>query len=102
MNKKIIYAISCICSTIVLLNILLSWTEKPITVSREELQNSVTKSFTLLQKSGYTFIERNHLKCASCHHNTLTAMVAAMARQKGISEVDSLTKHRITAMENTI
>jgi len=87
---------------IVFLNLLVSWTEKPIIVDRAEIESSVAKSYLLLQKSGYTFIERNRPKCASCHHNTLTSMVAGLARQKGFPEIDSLTKHRVKAQENTI
>ena len=102
MKRKIFSAISIITGSIFLVNMLVGWTEKPITVNRVDIENSVSKSFLLLQKSGYTFVERNRNKCVSCHHNALTSMVAGMARQKGIPEVDSLTVHRITALENTL
>jgi len=102
MKRKIFTTIGIISSGIFLLNLLVGWTEKPVIITRAEIENSISKSFLLLQKSGYTFIERNRNKCGSCHHSTLTSMVASMARQKGIPEVDSLTTHRITALENTI
>jgi hypothetical protein len=102
MKRKIFATISIISSAIFLLNVLVGWTEKPIIISRAEIENSVSKSYLLLQKSGYVFVERNKNKCGACHHSAMTSMVAEIARQKGIPEVDSLTSHRITALENTI
>lgn len=72
-------------------------------VSRENaIKRSATKSVLLLQKGGYVFINNNRMKCASCHNNTLTAMATAIARQKGIPVIDSLSAHNRTAMKYTL
>ncbi|MBS1599475.1 MAG: terpene cyclase/mutase family protein [Bacteroidetes bacterium] len=102
MKRKIISTISILICSIFLLNMIVGWTEKPVIINRADIENSVSKSFLLLQKSGYKFVERNRLKCGSCHHNTLTSMVAGMARKKGIPEVDSLTTHRVVSLENSL
>ena len=102
MKRKIISTAVIISCSVLLLNMVIGWTEKPTVISRAEIENSVSKSFLILQKSAYTFTERNKFKCASCHHNTLTSMVASLARQKGVAEVDSLTTHRVASLENNL
>lgn len=85
-----------------LLSTLTGWMNKPASVDPADIKKSVSKSLLLLQQSGYTFINRNAFHCASCHHNTLTSIVAEIAKQKGIPVIDSFTRHRIKAMEFTI
>jgi hypothetical protein len=102
MRRKIFYTLGTILSCIFLLNILVGWMDKPLTVNPADIEKATMKSFLLLQKSGYQFINSNRAKCAGCHHNTMTAMVAALAREKGIPAIDSFTTHRITALENNI
>ena len=102
MKRKLVLVIMLISFSITLLNVLTSWTNKALSVSPADIQKSASKSLSLLQKSGYLFINRNFLKCASCHHNTLTSMAAGLAKLKGIAVVDSFTVHRIKAMERTL
>jgi hypothetical protein len=102
MRRKIFYTLGSILSCIFLLNILVGWMDKPSSLNPADIEKATTKSLLLLQKSGYKFINANRAKCAGCHHNTMTAMVAGLARQKGIPVIDSFTLHRITALENNI
>ena len=88
--------------SIFFLSILTGWMNKPGTVSAEVIRESAGKSLLLLQKSGYEFINNNRTKCASCHHNTLTAMAAGIARKKDVPLIDSFTVSRVKAMENNI
>jgi hypothetical protein len=66
------------------------------------IRSAATRGLSLLEKSGYKFTMRNALKCASCHHTSLTSMAAAIARRKDIPVTDSFTRHRITATEQTL
>jgi hypothetical protein len=85
-----------------LFSILEGWMNKPVFTDDAIIKQSVTKSLLLLQKSGYAFTNNSSLKCASCHHNTLTAMAAGIARQKGLPVIDSLAANNVETMENTI
>ena len=78
------------------------WMDKPKPIDLKTIRQSVTKSMLLLQKSAYTFTNNARLKCASCHHNTLTAMATEIAKRKGISVVDSLSKRNVAAMKFTM
>ena len=62
------------------------------------VERAAARGFLLLQKSGYKFTNGRPEKCASCHHNTLTAMVAELAATKGIASIDSLKTDRIQSM----
>ena len=87
---------------IFLMNLLVSWKNPPVSVNSSDIRQSVSKSFLLLEKSGYLFTERNRFKCAGCHHTTLTAMVAGLAREKGIPVIDSFSEYRVNAMINNL
>ena len=102
MKIKILSTIIFLACSIVLLSTLESWMHKPRNSKEAIIEQSASKAFLLLQKSGYIFTNNNKLKCASCHHNTLTAMAAGIARQKGIPVIDSFTASRITAMEGDV
>ncbi len=102
MKNKKLSAIIILSACFFLFSTLAGWMNKPIHAEPAAIEKSVSKSLLLLQKSGYTFINRNTLKCVSCHHNTLTSMAAEIAKKKGIPVVDSFTLHRIKAMEFTI
>ena len=102
MKIKILSAIIIFSSSIFLLSILEGWMCKPMITDDAIIKQSVTRGLLLLQKSGYVFTKNNKFKCASCHHNTLTAMAEKIAIQKGIPVIDSFTVNNITAMENTI
>ncbi|PWT77350.1 MAG: hypothetical protein C5B59_04280 [Bacteroidetes bacterium] len=102
MRIKIFTTILSIVASIAALVAFVSWTEKTERTNPDELAKSVSKSLPLLQKSGYIFINKSRQKCASCHHNTLTAMANALARKKGIFVIDSLSVHAVKAMESTI
>src|SRR5277367_2412674 len=83
---------------VVLLSTLTSWMNKP-PVDPAAIARSASKGLSLLEKSGYVFINRNKAHCVSCHHNTLTSMAAGLAKQKGLPVIDSLAEQRITASE---
>jgi len=80
----------------------LSWKNKLSTIPAETIEKSVSKSFKLLERSGYLFTNRSFLKCASCHHNTLTSMTAELARLKGVPVTDSLAADRVKSMTHTL
>jgi hypothetical protein len=98
MKTRSLITISTLVAFITLINLILSWKEIPVSVDPSDVRKSVSKSFLLLEKTGYLFTERNRFKCAGCHHTTLTSMVAESAREKGIPVIDSFSDHRISAM----
>jgi hypothetical protein len=102
MKSKLFSITIIIASGIFLLSVFAGWTNKPADNNIADIKKSVNKSFLLLQKSGYLFTNRSTLKCASCHHNTLTSMAAAIAQQKGISVVDSFAVYRVQSMKRVL
>ncbi len=102
MKTRLSITICGMAAFIILLNLMVSWKNPPISVNSSEIRQSVSKSFLLLEKSGYLFTERNRFKCAGCHHTTMTAMVAGLAREKGIPVIDSFSEHRVNAMINNL
>ncbi len=82
---------------ILLLSTLAGWMNKPPVADPKDVARSAERGLLLLQKSGYTFINRNKVHCVSCHHNTMTSMAAELAKQKGLPVVDSLAHQRISA-----
>jgi hypothetical protein len=87
---------------VVLLSTLAGWMNRPPLADPKEVERSAAKGLLLLQKSGYTFINRNKVHCVSCHHNTLTSMAAELAKQKGLPVIDSLASQRIAASEASL
>jgi hypothetical protein len=61
------------------------------------IRQAAEKGLSLLEKSGYLFTRRSKPTCASCHHNSLTSMAAAIAREKEVPVTDSFTKYRVIA-----
>jgi prenyltransferase beta subunit len=102
MKSKFFSITIILASGIFLLSMFAGWTDKPADNNIADIEKSVNKSFLLLQKSGYLFTNRSTLKCASCHHNTLTSMAAAIAQQKGISVVDSFAVYRVQSMKRVL
>jgi hypothetical protein len=102
MKIKVFYTISILSLSIFLLSTLTGWMNRPAPPDNKAIQQAVIKSLLLLQKSGYTFINNAPHNCASCHHNTLTAMAAEIAGQKGIPVVDSFSVYGATAMKFTL
>jgi hypothetical protein len=98
MKKHSLFAVIAMAIWIIFMNLFISWRNIPVSVSLSDIRQSINKSFPLLEKSGYVFTERNRFKCAGCHHTTLSAMVAALAREKGVPVIDSFSKKRVTAM----
>ena len=88
--------------SVFLLSVLTGWMDKPRTINTKIIRESAVKSMNLLQKSAYVFTNNAKFKCASCHHNTLTAMATELAKLKGIPVVDSLEKSNVATMEYTI
>ena len=98
MKARLTITICTMAALIFLMNLFVSWKKIPVYVNPSDIRQSVNKSFLLLEKSGYLFTERNRFKCAGCHHTTLTAMVAGLAKEKGIPVIDSFSEHRVAAM----
>jgi hypothetical protein len=98
MKKLSLLTISTLAVLMILMNLFVSWKNIPVSVNASDIRQSVNKSFLLLEKSGYLFTERSRLKCAGCHHTTLTSMVAGSAREKGIPVIDSFSDKRVVAM----
>ena len=98
MKKRSLLTISMLAVLIISMSFFVSWKKIPVGVSDSDIRQSVNKSFLLLEKSGYLFTERSRFKCAGCHHTTLTSMVAASAREKGIQVIDSFSNKRVEAM----
>lgn len=60
-----------------------------------EVRAAVTKSLTLLQASGRTWIEKSG--CVSCHHQALPAVSIALAQRRGFRVDEEATRQRIQA-----
>ena len=102
MKIKILSAISSLTCIIFLCSMLTGWVAGPPSADPKVIKQAATKTLLLLQKSGYVFTNNNTMKCASCHHNTLTAMAEEIARKKGVPVTDSFAVKNIAAMENDI
>jgi hypothetical protein len=102
MKIRIVSTISIIIITVFFCTLLTGWINKPLTTDPAVINQAAARSLSLLQKSGYVFTNANERKCASCHHNTLTAMACEIARRKGVPVVDSLAVSNVAAMENTL
>ena len=99
---KILSAISIITSVVFLCSMLTGWVNKPLPIDADVIKQAATKSLMLLQKSAYVFTNNNPRKCASCHHNTLTAMAEEIAGKKGIQIIDTFSAKNIAAMESDL
>ena len=103
MNKiKILSAISIITSVVFFCSMLTGWVDKPLPVDAALIKQAATKSLMLLQKSAYVFTNNNPRRCASCHHNTLTAMAEEIAQLKGVQVIDSFAASNVAAMESDL
>jgi hypothetical protein len=102
MRNKVFRFTGLFCCAVLLLSSLAGWMNRPKKFDKEDIKRSVVKSLALLQPSGYIFTSNSLLKCASCHHNTLLSMAAAIAVKKGIPVIDSFTTERVATMERTI
>jgi hypothetical protein len=60
-----------------------------------QIRAAVTKSLTLLQASGRTWIEKSG--CVSCHHQALPAVSIALAQRRGFRVDEEATRQRIQA-----
>jgi hypothetical protein len=57
------------------------------------VRTAISKSVTLLQTSGHTWIERTG--CDSCHHQSLPAAAFSLARARGFTIDVELTRERV-------
>ena len=92
-----IFVASCTC-----LSVLISWTAKsPVpAVDAKQVEASVVKGFQLLQTSGALFVQK--ARCASCHHTTMTSMIAETMARKGVVATDSTAHMREGAEVGTL
>ncbi|MEJ0082522.1 MAG: hypothetical protein WDM78_16565 [Puia sp.] len=67
---------------ITLMILLVSWKNKSVHVSSADIRKAFDKSYLLLEQSGYVFTERSALKCAGCHHTTMTAHGGRSGKKK--------------------
>ena len=103
MKKNILFTALMLITGALSLVSLVGWMNKtPDPTSTAAISGAAVKSLRLLEKSGYAFTNNSEAHCASCHHNTLLAMTADIARQKDIPVVDSFTQQRIASMEGTV
>jgi hypothetical protein len=63
--------------------------------STVRVRSAVTKSIALLQTSGHAWVEE--AGCASCHHQSLPALTFALARARGFTVDDRMSRERIQA-----
>ena len=101
MNRKIVFTMTLMAACIISCLILTGFTKKPSeTEATAALTASVTKGFDVLQTSGVQFIM--NAKCGSCHHSTLTSMIAEKLKAKGLSDRDTTAAMRTGAMNATL
>ena len=99
MHRKITATILFLSSIVTSLVLIIGWTgERPSTTAA--VTSAVSKSFLLLQTSGAKFIATS--RCASCHHNSLTSMIAEKLPAKGFSALDTTLQMRRFAALGTI
>lgn len=77
-----------------------AWTPTSATIPNDLIRAAVSKSIPELQMSCNVFITKKH--CSSCHHGSMTSMVTELAKQKGITIVDSFAKMRSIANDMTL
>ena len=70
-------------------------------VSREEMKTAINKSIALLQPSDRLFLE-NAGTCHSCHHQDLTAISVAMAKENGYTVNDTIATSSLQAIVATV
>jgi hypothetical protein len=102
MHTKLRAAILILIGSLLIGMTAISWNNKDFVISPSTIEASAKKSFSLLEKSSYVFTNHSALKCASCHHNTMTSMTAELARNKGISVTDSFADGRVKSMVHTL
>ena len=100
MKNRTFSTISILICSIILLSAATGWMKK--TVDPADIKKSATKSILLLQESSYVFTNNTQMKCASCHHNSLTSVVSGLAIKKGIAVVDSFTTSRLNSIAGTV
>jgi hypothetical protein len=89
---------ACVCC----LSTFTGWVNKGNPVADEEVRRSAAKGLSLLEQSGYKFINRTHFHCASCHHATLTCMAVEEAVRKEVPVADSLAQQRAMGMKGNL
>ncbi len=100
MNRKIFVTLLLICGSCFALTTLVSWKIKLPKPDPKIIQASAVKAFSILQTSGALFISK--ARCASCHHATLTSMVAEALSKKGITGIDTTAGLRTMAMRSAV
>lgn len=100
MRTRIIPILLLTISTVAFASIAIGWmTPAPGPLaSPADIRLSVSRSLSLLQISGYKFTVRAKFHCASCHHNSLTAMLEEKSKLKGLAFIDTFKTQRIEAM----
>ncbi|MFT3934523.1 MAG: hypothetical protein QM726_12950 [Chitinophagaceae bacterium] len=97
---RIFFTLLLICSVCCSFTLLIGDGKKSPAASPAEIQTAAVKGFKLLQTCGVVFV--NNAKCASCHHATMTSMVAATLASKGITGIDTTAQMREMAMIGTL
>src|SRR5204862_1387097 len=70
--------------------------QKPQTHPDSSAREAVTRSIPLLQRADATFLKKSG--CVSCHHNSLTAMTVAAARDQGIPVEDRIARQQLQSI----
>jgi hypothetical protein len=100
MKSKVFLTSGVLACCIFFLSAFTGWFDGPADPAM--IRKTVTRSLSALEQSGNIFITGNSVKCASCHHTSLTSMTAAVARKKGLQVVDSSAALRVIAMRETL
>jgi hypothetical protein len=85
---------------IITIGISVGWVTHSATIPNNLIRAAVSKSIPPLETSCNTFITKK--QCSSCHHGSMTSIVIELARQKGITIVDSFAKTRKRANDITL
>jgi ankyrin repeat protein len=64
-------------------------------------QDAVSVGLALLQKSGPSFLANSTEACISCHHQSLPAMAAGLARDRGLSYDQRLARQELEEIHGT-
>ncbi|MDP4246289.1 MAG: hypothetical protein Q8932_10615, partial [Bacteroidota bacterium] len=102
MRYKLFSTVSLLTVCVCCLGFFSGWVKKEDPIAHEDIRRSAARGLKLLEQSGYTFINRTHFHCASCHHATLTCLAVDEALRKGVPVIDSLAEQRAMAMRDNL
>jgi Prenyltransferase and squalene oxidase repeat len=102
MSRSIFITAFIICTACFSMTVFVSWKARglPPETNETAVRMAIVKGFSLLQTSGVIMIAKSH--CASCHHSTMTSMIAGVLAKKDIVINDTTAQLREMAMGGTL